>query len=215
MWFAFIIALSYLPLLIYAALGVDVSSSVSKANWQCIKNAGYDIAVIRAYQSLGKPDPNAVATIKNAHDGGIGTVDVYMFPCPKCAKNAVVQASELVDNLDKAGARYRTIWIDVEGTQYWHPSQTDNREFITSVANTLKARGKRVGVYASKSQWDPIVGNWDGMKSYPLWYPHYDNDKSFNDFKPFGGWTKPYMKQFKGTTTLCSSGVDLNYLPSI
>ena len=27
-----------------------------------------------------------------------------------------------------------------------------------------------------------------------LWYPHYDGKPSFEDFTPFGGWTKPAMK---------------------
>ena len=27
----------------------------------------------------------------------------------------------------------------------------------------------------------------------------------------FGGWSRAYAKQYKGTTSLCSAGVDLNY----
>ena len=34
-------------------------------------------------------------------------------------------------------------------------------------------------------------------------YAHYDRDPSFNDFKPFGGWSKPSMKQFTGGATVC------------
>ena len=29
----------------------------------------------------------------------------------------------------------------------------------------------------------------------PLWYAHYDNNPSFSDFSPFGGWKEPYAKQ--------------------
>lgn len=50
-----------------------------------------------------------------------------------------------------------------------------------------------------------------GLKKVPLWYAHYDNKANFKDFKKFGGWKKPLMKQYKGTTTLCKAGVDLNY----
>jgi hypothetical protein len=46
----------------------------------------------------------------------------------------------------------------------------------------------------------------------PLWYAHYDNIASFNDFTAFGGWSTPYAKQFGGGTT-CSTLADYNYSP--
>jgi hypothetical protein len=46
----------------------------------------------------------------------------------------------------------------------------------------------------------------------PIWYAHYDNLPNFSDWKPFGGWQKPNIKQYKGTVTLCGvNGVDLNF----
>jgi len=70
--------------------------------------------------------------------------------------------------------------------------------------------GVSVGVYTSKSQWDPIMGAYSGGSRYPVWYAHYDNWASFDDFRAFGGWTKPSIKQYKGDTVLCNAGVDLN-----
>ncbi|MDP2434537.1 MAG: hypothetical protein Q8P67_02215 [archaeon] len=32
-----------------------------------------------------------------------------------------------------------------------------------------------------------------------------DGVASFSDFSPFGGWTKPNIKQYQGTTSLCSA----------
>ena len=40
-----------------------------------------------------------------------------------------------------------------------------------------------------------------------------DNNPSFSDFRGFGGWTHPSIKQYKGTTTLCGVGVDLSWYP--
>lgn len=62
--------------------------------------------------------------------------------------------------------------------------------------------------------WGQIFGGSDKCAKYgnlPLWYAHYDGVTSFSDFKPFGGWAKPYAKQYKGTTALCNASVDLNY----
>lgn len=34
-------------------------------------------------------------------------------------------------------------------------------------------------------------------------YAHYDNNPTFSDFVPFGGWSKPAIKQYVGDATLC------------
>ena len=37
----------------------------------------------------------------------------------------------------------------------------------------------------------------------PKRYAHYDNNPSFSDFSPFGGWSKPSIKQYAGDATEC------------
>lgn len=74
--------------------------------------------------------------------------------------------------------------------------------------------GKRVGIYASTYMWNQIMGATDRCNKFmslPLWYAHYDGVPSFTDYKPFGGWTKPTVKQYKGTTALCGASIDLNF----
>ena len=74
-------------------------------------------------------------------------------------------------------------------------------------------RGIRLGVYTSNSQWSPITGNSKILSSLPLWYAHYESpgNPSFSDFVPFGGWSKPSVKQYAGTTSLCGCSVDKNF----
>lgn len=42
-------------------------------------------------------------------------------------------------------------------------------------------------------------------------YAHYDNNPSFSDFEPFGGWSRPAIKQFAGDKSVCGAGIDENY----
>jgi hypothetical protein len=70
-----------------------------------------------------------------------------------------------------------------------------------------------LGIYTGNSQWSPIMGGSTQFSKLPLWYAHYDNNPSFSDFKAFGGWTKPNIKQYVGTTTLCSASVDKSWYP--
>ena len=73
-------------------IGVDVSTAVSEKEWACLKTTKevgpVELAVVRLFTSVGKLDPNGVATIKNAIKAGIPYVNSYIFPCVKCGNPA-------------------------------------------------------------------------------------------------------------------------------
>jgi hypothetical protein len=90
--------------------GVDVSSLLSLAQWECLKNAGYNFVIPRAYCSFGGNDQHILDNLKNANAAGIQYVDVYMFPCR--SKDPKDQATQLVTHLK--GQKYGQVWIDIE-----------------------------------------------------------------------------------------------------
>jgi hypothetical protein len=116
---------------------------------------------------------------------------------------------------------YGTVWIDVEtnpssGCSWSGHDGASNCQFLTDILNRVKSHGKDVGIYASYYMWQSIFGNAKActtVAGHQLWYAHYDGKASFEDFTAFGGWSKPNIKQFQGTTTLCGAGVDKNYHP--
>lgn len=195
-----------------ATLGVDVSQSTSVSSFQCLKSSGYSFAVVRVFQSNGVADPNGPTTIANAWAGGMDHVDGYIFPCYSCG-NPSGQIQTAVNNLKNHGTKYGMLWLDIEGTQYWSSNTSNNVNFIQAMVNELNALGVHFGIYTSKSQWTPIAGGSTAFKTYPLWYPHYESpaNPSYSDWVPFGGWTTPAVKQYAGTTSICSASVDKNY----
>ena len=54
-----------------------------------------------------------------------------------------------------------------------------------------------------------------GLKAkYPPYiyrYMNYDDEPTFNDFKPFGGWNKPTMKQYTEDSKECVANLHLDY----
>jgi hypothetical protein len=77
------ITLVLISILLYQAnstLGLDLAGSFTRANFQCIKNAGYSFVIIRGYRSPGALDPAATQSLTNAKAEGLAT-DMYMFPC--------------------------------------------------------------------------------------------------------------------------------------
>lgn len=199
----------------YATTGVDVSQLFSTSTYQCMKSSGVDFVIPRAWCSYGGYDKNAVQNIANARSAGIKYVDVYMFPCR--GKSAADQVSQMVSSL--GSSNYGQIWLDIEtnpssGCSWTGYSGTSNCQFVTDLVNAVKSHGKVPGIYSSYYMWEDIMGSaksCTGLGSVSLWYAHYDNSKSFSDFSSFGGWSKPNIKQYKGDTTLCSAGVDMDF----
>eukprot|EP00933_Yihiella_yeosuensis_P045095 TRINITY_DN4040_c0_g2_i1.p1 TRINITY_DN4040_c0_g2~~TRINITY_DN4040_c0_g2_i1.p1 ORF type:complete len:257 (-),score=8.12 TRINITY_DN4040_c0_g2_i1:168-938(-) len=188
--------------------GVDYSQGFSSTTLKCIRGKGYKFAIPRGYRSSGSIDPNVVNNVKNAWSAGFKNVDVYIFPCPRCG-NGAGQVKTLASYLKKHGVKYGMMWLDIEGTQYWG-SQANNRKFFESMLSGARAAGVKIGIYSSMYQWNPIMGSYSKGAKYPLWYAHYDRSASFSDFRSFGGWSRPAIKQYIGDTTVCSSGVDVN-----
>eukprot|EP00981_Chlorochromonas_danica_P014183 scaffold7537_cov179-Ochromonas_danica.AAC.4 len=211
-----------------ATYGVDVSQATSTSSFSCLKSNGYSFAIVRVYRSSGSVDPNGPSSINNAWNGGMAHVDGYIFPCYSCG-NPAKQMDDTVSYLrshnfrlgsqegvgasanSTLGATVGMLWIDVEGTDYWSSSTSNNVNFIQSMVNEGKNQGISLGIYSSASQWKPITGDSHQFSSLPIWYAHYDNNPSYSDWASFGGWTKPAIKQYAGTTSICSTSVDKNY----
>lgn len=68
----------------YATTGVDVSQRTSLSSWQCVRNYGYEFAIVRVYQSNGVCDTNGPSNINDAWNAGFKHVDGYIFPCYSC-----------------------------------------------------------------------------------------------------------------------------------
>ena len=96
----------------WCVLGVDVSQPFSTSTFQCMKNNGYQFAIIRGYCSFGGVDTHAVSSLQNAKAAGLIT-DIYMFPCR--GKSASAQVDQMVAAI--SGSLYGMVWIDVETNQ--------------------------------------------------------------------------------------------------
>jgi hypothetical protein len=152
----------------------------------------------------------SIRVFNNARSAGIPYVDGYIFPCVPCGKGGA-QVSDAINAVRAAGANMGMLWLDIEPLAW--KDQGTNRAFITDMINSCNALGVHCGVYSNWNSWSEIVGSWNGAARLPLWYPHYDNSKSFSDFQKFGGWSSPNIKQYIGDASSCGLGVDYNWYP--
>jgi GH25 family lysozyme M1 (1,4-beta-N-acetylmuramidase) len=211
-----------------SSMGVDVSTAVSSSAINCLQSeasGSVSYIIARGFRSTGEVDYQACDTIITAYDEGIKTRDTYMFPCPLCNSTAATQFFALLSYLF-ATCRPQwsgKIWIDIEGSEYWTTNIDRNKDWYESLVDVCRVQAMlhpdiSCGIYSSHYQWVDIFGSADYTygNDLPLWYAHYDNIPSFDDYgtDPFGGWTSPHAKQYNGGATVCDVVVDLNYAPT-
>lgn len=200
-----------------SGLGGDVCSYSASSAWSCAAQAGWSFMIVRSYCSYGAPDPNAGPTIQAAKAGGIGTTDVYHFPCAGGDPTQQVQ-----DDVNGVGSgNFGTLWFDIETNPSpncgWSGDTSSNCDFLQSMITAGQSLGISMGVYASSYMWSSIMGDCTaGADSgLPVWYAHYDDTRSFDDFSPFGGWSTPSMKQYNDNSAIgsgCGISADADYV---
>ena len=146
---------------------------------------------------------------------GIGT-EIYMTPQPLGTKTAATQIDELYTSLTNAGITIRSIWIQVTSPVNWSSSSTTNVNFISALISRAQFRGLTVGIYTSVYDWNQITNNWTGAgQNLLLWYWNVygsgvngESPANFGDFRAFGPFTSPTVKQFGQVESVCTLTVN-------
>jgi hypothetical protein len=201
-----------------ASIGGDLASSVTKEQFACASTNGWEYVIIRSYHSFGAPDTNAPIALAAAKEGGIVYRDVYHFPCL-----SVDPIQQVTDDVTAVGAsNFGTLWFDIEVNPSpgcgWADHMT-NCNFLQSMIQAGSSLGLTMGVYSSPYEWNIVMGNCTAgaEAGLPIWYAHYDDTKSFNDFTVFGGWHQPAMKQYNDADTVgakCGISADADWYPN-
>ncbi len=99
------------------------------------------------------------------------------------------------------------VWLDCEwtktgwpGTGTWAPTP---EQIIPLIRHYKGMLGEfYAGIYTGKWWWEPYVGNTTEFSADPLWHAAYQTLKpNFDDFKPYGGWSRPNIWQYSSNGT--------------
>ncbi|MFE2729375.1 GH25 family lysozyme [Kitasatospora sp. NPDC059327] len=176
--------------------GIELSKPASTTALGSMRSQGVSFAIVRGYRSTSTVDPNLAANVANAWAAGMAHVDVYHTPSFSSG-NPARQVNALVNYLKVNNVKYGQMWLNIEGPgAYWGDDTAANADFIAELFNEMRSNGVHLGIRTSASQWEPIAGSWTGGSAYPLWYKQTDSKQTFDDFTPFGGWTKPNIKTY-------------------
>jgi len=163
---------------------------------RCLRDRGYALVIANTH------GPHTLQQLDAARRHGMRAhAYVYLYWRGNVADQvafAVAKARDVAEML----------WLDCEDD----PAGLSPAVIRHAIDRAVAAcAGMRCGIYTRRSWWRACTSDSDAWRHLPLWDADYDGQASFEGFAPYGGWARPWMKQFGGTQEVCGQSIDPNY----
>ena len=195
-------------------LGVDFSQfggPLAQETVRCWKEQGIEFAIPQYSSML----PQHLEALKQ---GSLDTeVYVYLyFPLSPWSQTPESRVSNCINMLH--GFNVKRIWLDVEES---NASPANTVAAVQRCVEVVQAAGLSPGIYTGRWIWPSATESSQAFAHLPLWHAEYtapdgadeshpEDAPDFDNFIPYGGWTRPLIWQFQNTHPLCGHSVDLN-----
>ncbi len=161
-------------------LGIDVSKWQGDINWQKVKNAGCEFALIRIGYQYGKDgelkiDPYFEKNIKEANEAGI-PVGLYFASYAYSKEEASKQAKWVIDNIKKykVDLPISFDWENWTSFSTYHINLLDINQTAEAFIDTINENGYTGMMYSSKSYLEAIWNDFD-----VTWLAHYTTQTNY------------------------------------
>lgn len=163
-------------------VGIDVSEFQKTIDWEKVKGAGVDIAMIRlAYRGYGTgeihDDTKAAENLQGANAAGLDT-GVYFFSAAINREEGVEEANYVLEHI-KGHKINQPIVIDTEYIFEDKEARTNNISVedrtaaVVGFCETIEAAGYTPMIYASRDQFVKYL-DIDAIGKYEFWLAAYD-----------------------------------------
>ena len=165
------------------AQGIDVSGRQGDIDWQQVKDAGVDFAILKI-GNINAREPDGWYTdsrfqrnLSECERLGI-PYGIYVYSYAQSADEAVTGANRIA-NLLKGHSPTLPVYLDLEDNSI---KDTDHAAIATAFCNTISAAGYTPGIYASASWFkniltDPCFSN----SGWNIWTAQYWYGQSYNE----------------------------------
>ena len=191
-------------------LGIDVSRWNKSIDWDKVKEAGIEFAIIRCgYRGASSGalvlDAMYEANIKGAIEAGI-PVGVYFFTQATSEVEAVEEASMVISLIEDYDVDY-PVFLDSESAggngRADHLEADERTKYHRAFLETISAAGYETGVYASKNWLDNRL-EMTRLSQYKVWLAEYADSPTYDKYYDMWQYTS------KGTVDGIETRVDLD-----
>ncbi|KIH57705.1 hypothetical protein ANCDUO_12100 [Ancylostoma duodenale] len=119
-------------------------------------------------------------------------------------RNGAAQFDKLFSSLKSCNVYIRSVWLQVTSPINWPDRQSENIVFIEQVIARANDYRVAIGIHTNFYDWEQITGGSTSVNGAKmLWYwnvrnigPYGETPSNFDDFRAFGPWRSPVVKQF-------------------
>ena len=200
-----------------AVMGVDVSEHQGTIDWQAVKDAGMEFAILRiGYRGMTEGLLNLDATFEENYQGALDAglkVGVYFFSQAVSQEEAKEEADFVLETLNGRELSYPVVFdwetpipsqdLPAEDLRAYNMSGEEVTRFAKAFCQRIEESGRKACVYTNKHMAYNAF-NLEELKDYPLWYAEYQPAPSL--YYSFRIW----QYSASGTVPGISGSVDLN-----
>lgn len=172
--------------------GIDVSEHNGNVDWNAVRNAGYDFAIIRCGYGSRSVDKQYDNNIKKCEELGI-PYGIYLYSYALNTNGAISEANFVLELLKRVGKNFKLgVWYDMEDAdhykqKYGFPSGSAIVDMCYNFCEKVENSGYYVGIYASLSwlnsylndsklnRFDKWVAQWNSQCTYRGIYSIWQN----------------------------------------
>ena len=200
-------------------VGIDVSYAQGNIDWQKVKNAGVEFAMIRVgvrgygTEGLMREDTHFQQNITGAKNAGL-KVGVYFYSQAITNAEAKAEADFVIARIKNIKLDYPVAY-DIEKAET-RPGETGRTEdegitkaqrttFAITFCDTIKSAGFKTQIYSNKD-WLENQLDLSRLKSYDIWLAHWTASTTNYTASPYTIW----QYSDKGNVSGIQGNVDLN-----
>lgn len=187
-------------------IGIDVSTWQSTIDWDKVKKAGIDFAIIRCGYGTTGVDNQFARNMKEARRVGI-KVGVYLYSYAHGVAEAQAEAKHCLDLVREYGKLDLPIYFDEEESYQFSRAKELAIAFCTVIENA----GYWAGIYSSSSKWQ---GPLNGLDRYTKWCANWGSNSrpAHNSGKPNVSGCDIHQYSSVGSVSGIAGDVDMNEL---
>ena len=202
--------------------GIDVSENQGLINWQKVKNAGVQFAILRSVKRNSKIDSQLVNNINGCIANDI-PFDFYKYAYALTESDSEREAKEVITALKTLGivpSKNVVIWHDVEDNSQMLLSTSQLTKICKVFKSVVENAGYTYGLYMGKYDFDKGEINLSEIGDVPVWLARYYDGYNLKGFGEIPNEKyKPTVKNGKlwgwqytssGRVSGISGNVDLN-----
>ena len=153
--------------------GIDVSDNQGVIDWQQVKSAGVEFAILRSVRRSGKPDHQFAANLAGCQAQGI-PVSVYKYTYATLQQASTEEAQQVVALLQSHGLENTLVWWDVEDRGTLRTiSAEELTACIRAAQAVIEAAGYRFGIYVGLYVYREKWFDFSPFATVPLWVARY------------------------------------------